>query len=60
MEAFCFSQFYKDRSMSIAQDVNDALFGMPDKVAIVTGAGSRIGRATAKLMVQEGGDQWRQ
>lgn len=40
--------------MTINGDALNALFAVPDKVAIVTGAGSGIGRATAKLMAQAG------
>ncbi len=40
--------------MTIAQDVIYSLYTIPDKVAIVTGAGSGIGEATATLMAQAG------
>jgi NAD(P)-dependent dehydrogenase (short-subunit alcohol dehydrogenase family) len=40
--------------MSINQDVINSLYAIPGKVAIITGAGSGIGRATAKLMANAG------
>ncbi|NBB51179.1 SDR family oxidoreductase [Rhizobium sp. CRIBSB] len=40
--------------MTIEQDVINSLFAIPGKVAIVTGAGSGIGEATATLMAQAG------
>jgi NAD(P)-dependent dehydrogenase (short-subunit alcohol dehydrogenase family) len=40
--------------MSIAQDVINSLYTIPAKVAIVTGAGSGIGEATAALMAKAG------
>ena len=40
--------------MTIKQNTINSLYAIPDKVAIVTGAGSGIGRATAKLMADAG------
>lgn len=40
--------------MPVSDDVIVSLFAVPDKVAIVTGSGSGIGEATAKLMAQAG------
>jgi NAD(P)-dependent dehydrogenase (short-subunit alcohol dehydrogenase family) len=40
--------------MAIAQDAINSLYTVPGKVAIVTGAGSGIGEATATLMAQAG------
>jgi NAD(P)-dependent dehydrogenase (short-subunit alcohol dehydrogenase family) len=40
--------------MAISEQVILSLFAIPDKVAIVTGASSGIGLATAKLMAQAG------
>ncbi len=42
--------------MPIAQDAIYSLYTIPGKVAIVTGAGSGIGEATAALMAQAGGE----
>jgi NAD(P)-dependent dehydrogenase (short-subunit alcohol dehydrogenase family) len=40
--------------MTINQETINALYAIPGKVAIVTGAGSGIGRATARLMADAG------
>ena len=40
--------------MPINTDVINSLYAIPGKVAIITGAGSGIGRATAKLMANAG------